>query len=76
MPTQNGATLIVNSQHGQWGTEYDGTKDFAKIPLTSTHVAEALDRFTITLVPSGSGGTLQMVWDTLQLSAPIAATTP
>ncbi|MEP6574174.1 MAG: DUF2911 domain-containing protein [Gemmatimonadota bacterium] len=76
VPTQNGATLIINSQHGQWGTEYDGSKDFVKIPLTSVHAAEPVDRFTITLAPSGNGGTLLMAWDTLQLSAPIAAAAP
>lgn len=33
LPTNGKATLMVNSQTGQWGTVYDATKDVAKIPM-------------------------------------------
>jgi hypothetical protein len=71
IPTQSGATLIINSQHGQWGTEYDGSKDLARIPLTTARLASPMDLFTISILPAGSGGTLQMAWDSTQLTVPM-----
>ncbi len=55
--TPAGWTLIVNRQHGQWGTEYHPERDFARIPLTLRHTAP-VERVTMSL----AGGTLRLAW--------------
>jgi len=63
-PTTSAWTLIVNAQHGQWGTQYDASQDFARIPLTVTTLAEPVERFTITVTDDGGGrGTIEMAWE-------------
>jgi hypothetical protein len=70
LPSPTGAKLIINSQTGQWGTDYDNTKDFARLDLTTKTLPQGVDQFTITVVPQGAGGALQLSWDTTQYSIP------
>src|SRR5437762_9334029 len=35
LPTSTGAKLIINSETGQWGTDYHADKDFARLDLTT-----------------------------------------
>jgi len=70
LPTPNGAQLIINSQTGQWGTDYDPKRDFARIPLTTTTLATPVERFTIGIDPSENGGVLRMSWDDRAYSVP------
>jgi hypothetical protein len=70
LPTPTGAKLIINSQTGQWGTDYDAAKDFARLDLVTKQLPMPVDQFTIAVVPQGSGGTLQMMWDTTLYSIP------
>lgn len=70
LPTSTGAKLIINSQTGQWGTDYDPKRDFARIDLTTTMLASPQDRFVIGFVPSGDGGVLRMAWDDRAYSVP------
>ena len=65
-----GAKLIINSQTGQWGTDYDVKRDFARLDLTKTNLPQPVDQFTIAVVPQGGGGLLRMSWDTTQYSIP------
>lgn len=66
--------LIINKNTGQWGTEYDGSKDLARVPLTSRTAAESLESLQIALVPAPSSpntaarGVLSIAWGTLALS--------
>jgi hypothetical protein len=70
LPTPNGAKLIINSETGQWGTDYHQDKDFARVDLNSARLSEPQEQFTIGVVPQGSGGLLQMAWDNQQYSVP------
>jgi hypothetical protein len=70
LPTANGAKLIINSQTGQWGTDYDMAKDFARVDLTSKALSAPVEQFTIAVVPQGSGGALRLSWDTTEYSIP------
>ncbi len=64
LPTESGWTLIINSQHGQWGTEYHPEQDLARIPLTVTRLADPVERFTIAVTPADAGaGTLDLAWE-------------
>ena len=70
LPTALGARLIINSQTGQWGTDYDASKDFARIDLAQSTLAIPVDEFTIAIVPKGSGATLRIQWDNRDYSIP------
>lgn len=56
--------LIVNKQHGQWGTEYHADSDFVHIPLTVSRLSTPLEQFTTTLEPKGADrGAIRFAWE-------------
>lgn len=72
VPTRDGATLIINSQTGQWGTDYDASKDFVKVPLSVKSTAQPVERFTIAIEPGqGNQGTLSISWADRRMEAPV-----
>ena len=62
--------LVFNSQTGQWGTQHDATKDVASVAMTKTPLSSPVETFTIELMPSAGGGTLDLSWGAAKLSAP------
>lgn len=72
LPTAGGWKLIVNRQTGQWGTEYHPEQDLARIDLRQAPTSPAVEQFTIRIDPASAGtGTLRMLWDDFELSAPV-----
>ncbi len=69
--TASSATLIINSQTGQWGTAYDGSQDFARIMMDSEDLGEVVERFTMAIEPADGGATMQLNWDQTRYSVPI-----
>jgi hypothetical protein len=63
LPTPTGAKLIINSETGQWGTNYHADKDFARLDVTVNQLSQPVDQFVIGVVPRGSGGVLRLAWD-------------
>jgi hypothetical protein len=64
--------LIINNNTGQWGTQYDATKDHARVPLRATMKHEALESLQIAMVPvdaTSARGALTISWGKLQLTA-------
>ena len=47
----SGWTLIVNRQTGNWGSDYDPTRDFGRTKLASRALAETEDALSVYLVP-------------------------
>lgn len=71
LPSASGAQLIINKQHGQWGTDYDPKQDLVRLPLTQSALATPVEQFTIALDPSGTtGGTLRLQWEGTEYSIP------
>ncbi len=70
LPTRDGAQLIINSQTGQWGTDYDPKRDLARLTLTTTMLPTPTEKFGIAIDPAVSGGVLRMAWDDRQYSIP------
>lgn len=59
-PTADRAWLIVNSQTGQWGTQYDSTRNVARVPLTNVgELPNVEERFRVFV----ESDTLKMLWD-------------
>lgn len=69
--TSGGYHLVVNRQHGQWGTEHDPKQDFARIPLSESATASPVERFTIGFTPEGSATLLTFAWGDKRLSVPV-----
>ncbi len=64
--------LIINKNTGQWGTEYDATKDHARVPLRAKTNAEVRESLQIAMVPAlvaPAKGVLTISWGNLELSA-------
>jgi hypothetical protein len=62
-------TLIVNRQTGQWGTQYDASRDLVRIPMTVTQLDRPVEQFTIRVIENGSAqrtGRLVMMWERTQ----------
>ena len=72
IPARDAWTLIINRQTGQWGTDYDKTKDVGRTPMKVTTLTAPVEQFTIAIEPAPDGaGRLTMRWDTTQVSIPI-----
>jgi hypothetical protein len=71
--TPDGYHLIVNKQFGQWGTEYDASRDLIRVPLRDTVSPASAERFTIGVDPHGaSDGAITLAWGTKLLTVPVA----
>jgi hypothetical protein len=63
--------LIINTNTGQWGTEYVADKDLARVPLRVRNTTESLESLQIAMVPTdaqSARGTLTIQWGKLHLS--------
>jgi hypothetical protein len=71
--------LVINAQTGQWGTQYDPTRDVMRVPLTlATWDGVPAELFTIAVSDQGGQrGQLQLMWDTRRYVVPftVAAVT-
>ena len=63
--------LIVNRQTGQWGTDYDESRNFGRIPMTIDRLGEVAERFTISFQETQMGGVMHLDWDRTRFSVPI-----
>jgi len=72
VPRTNGADLIVNGQSGQWGTEYDGSRDVGMAAIKTESLTTPVEKFTISIIPGGKArGLLRLEWGTFRWTAPI-----
>jgi hypothetical protein len=62
--------LIINRQHGQWGTAYDQANDLARLPLEIKHHDDLVERFTISLTTDSAGGILHLEWEYTAVAVP------
>ncbi|HEX5727637.1 MAG TPA: DUF2911 domain-containing protein [Longimicrobiaceae bacterium] len=75
LPTAGQWTLIVNRQTGQWGTQYDASRDLVRIPLQKRALERPVEQFTISLEPAQGGGTLVLTWENTRVSVPFRVVT-
>jgi hypothetical protein len=76
LPTRNGWRLIVSKEVLQWGTDYDASKDFARIDLRQRTLAEPVESLTFWLIPAIVNppsttfphGVLKFAWGNTELS--------
>jgi len=69
VPSQKGWQLIINKQHGQWGTDYDAKQDLARIPMRVRSLATPTERLTIVT----RGSDLVISWDRAEAAVVVKA---
>ncbi|MEO7039301.1 MAG: DUF2911 domain-containing protein [Gemmatimonadaceae bacterium] len=65
--------LIINREHGQWGTEYDPDKDLVHVPMQASTAPSPQENFAINITNAGNAGALRISWDAFVWSVPITA---
>jgi hypothetical protein len=64
--------LIINKQTGQWGLEYDKSKDLGHVPMNVAKPSAPIETCKITLSAAGGNkGKLQIEWENVIASVPI-----
>jgi hypothetical protein len=72
LPSESGWKLIINKQTGQWGTEYDESKDLARVDMKKSGLASPLEQFTISFVKKDAkAAELTLEWENTKLSVPV-----
>ena len=69
IPSPKGWQLIINKQHGQWGTEYDAKQDLARIPMRVRTLDTPSEQLTIGVRAS----VLSMAWDRTEATVEVKA---
>lgn len=73
LPSEDGtAKLIINKQTGQWGTEYDESKDLARVDMKKGATDSPVDQFTMSIDRGPGGGTLKLSWENTQYLVPFS----
>lgn len=65
--TDDGWSLLVNSETGQSGLAHNPEKDVFSHPLRVERAEESAEMFTISLMADGMNGTMKMQWGTTAL---------
>lgn len=69
VPAAGGWKLRFNGETGQWGTAHKPEKDLYTVDMKVTSLPAVVERFAISIEPSGQGASLHMDWDTTRASA-------
>ena len=69
LPEEGSMTLIINKQTGQWGTDYDESKDLGRTKMTVSKSASPVEMFRISI----DGGMLKLEWENTVATVPITA---
>jgi hypothetical protein len=71
-PHPSGVDLLVNKQHGEWGTDYNGSLDLGTTRMTSAVATTPVEKFTISVIPGDPRhGQLVLEWGSFRWIAPI-----
>jgi hypothetical protein len=68
LPSEKGWMLIINKQHGQWGTVYDQSKDLVRIPLTISPLSLPVEQLMFEVSSQSGGGILSFKWEQTKAS--------
>jgi hypothetical protein len=61
--------LVINKQVGQWGVEYDKTKDLGRVKMTMAKTEALVENLKYTL--AFPQGTLTLAWENHSASVPV-----
>ena len=70
IPFKGGWIMIFNGQTGQWGTQYDSSKDVLRVLVTNRKRNPPLEQFTIDFQPQTGGADMLLAWDDTEAVVP------
>lgn len=74
--TRSATYLIVNAQTGQWGTQYDASKDVGRVAMTLTALPQPVELLQYRLTAQGpTRGVLELAWGPSVASVPFTVGT-
>lgn len=65
--------IVINSETGQWGTEYDERRDVLRVPAKSKKLDVPLEMLIIDFTDVESGSEMLIKWDNTIVNIPISA---
>ncbi|MFD2520183.1 DUF2911 domain-containing protein [Emticicia soli] len=71
IPNTDNWTIIFNSQTGQWGTEYDETKDVLRVDVPASKLAETVEQFKIDFASAEGGSDMILRWENTEVKVPV-----
>ena len=73
-PGEKEWTLIINKQDGQWGTNYDETKDLGRTKMVVKNLGTPVETFQIGFTPvNPNQATLTFSWENVEATARVLA---
>src|SRR6201989_1257457 len=56
--------LVISKQTGQWGTEYDASKDLGRVKMTMSKPPSSIEVLKYTILSTGGNkGTIELAWE-------------
>lgn len=71
IPNADNWTIVFNSQTGQWGTEYDETKDVLRVDVPASKLAETVEQFKIDFASAAGGSDMVLRWENTEVKVPV-----
>jgi hypothetical protein len=72
IPGEKYWTVILNTETGQWGTNYDETKDYLRFKIEASKTASTTEQLTIKLQETPEKGIdMTLNWENTALNIPI-----
>ncbi|MGV3557712.1 DUF2911 domain-containing protein [Larkinella arboricola] len=71
IPSEGNWIVIFNRETGQWGTDYDQTKDVLRVPVLARKRNAVAEQFYISFAPQSGGTDMMLVWDNTEAVVPI-----
>ena len=71
IPNVDKWTIILNSETGQWGTNYDEKKDVVRVDVPVGKSAEMMEQFKIDFAAAATGAEMILRWDNTEVKVPI-----
>ena len=66
--------LVINKQTGQWGTEYDASKDLGRVKMEMKKPPALIEMLKYTITSTGGNkGTIQLAWENHIASVSVTA---
>ena len=63
-PCKTAAECVDPRRAPLWGTDYNADSDFVRVDMRTERLSQPVEQFVIRVVPQGTGGRLQLEWET------------
>lgn len=71
IPNADAWEVILNTETGQWGTEYHEGRDLLRVSAPAITLPDTVSLFTISFEPIEGGDNMKLAWDKTSVTVPI-----